>query len=57
MYLSQRTQITHLKIDKVPIKILNKYADFADVFLPMLAIEFSKHTSINNHAIELVNNW
>ncbi len=34
-----------------------KYADFADVFSPKLAIELSKYTRINNHVIKLVDDW
>ena len=35
----------------------NKYADFANVFLPKLAIELPEHMRIHNHTIKLVNNW
>lgn len=38
-------------------KILNKYANFADVFLPKLAIKLSKHMGINDYDIELVDDW
>ncbi len=49
LYFSKRA-----KADKASTKIPSKYADFADVFSPKLAIEFRKHTRINNYAIELV---
>ncbi len=54
---SKRAQITYLKVYKAPTKVLNKYADFADVFSLKLVTELSKHTEINNHAIELVDDW
>ena len=50
-------QIAHLKVDEVFIKVLNKYADFADIFSQKLTIEFPKHMYINDHAIELVDDW
>ncbi len=34
-----------------------KYTDFADVFSPKLAVELPKHTRINNHVIELGDDW
>ncbi len=37
---------------KLLLKISSKYADFANVFSPKLAIKLSKHTKIKNHAIE-----
>ncbi len=54
MHLSRRAQIAHLKADEALAKVPNKYAHFADVFLPKLAAKFPEHTRINNHAIELV---
>ena len=57
MHPSKRAQIAHLKADKVLIKVLSKYTDFADIFLPKLAVELLKHIKIYNHAIELVNDW
>ena len=54
MYLLKRAQIAYLKVDEAPTKIPSKYADFANVFSPKLAAELSKHTKINDHAIELV---
>ena len=57
MYPSKKTQIAYLKVDEAPTKILSEYADFADVFSPKLAAELSEHTGINDHAIELVDDW
>ncbi len=57
MHLSRRAQIAHLKADEASTKVLSKYTDFADVFLPKLAVELLEHTKINNHAIELVDDW
>ena len=56
MHPSRKTQIVHLKANKAPTKVFNKYADFTNVFLSKLAIELLKHTRINNYAIELVDN-
>ncbi len=56
MHPSKWAQIAHLKVDKVPTKVTSKYTDFADVFLSNLAVELPKHTKINNHAIDLVDN-
>lgn len=46
----------HLKIDKALIKVLSKYADFANIFLLKLAIEFFKYTIINHYTIKLIDN-
>ena len=56
IYPLRKAQIAHLKVDKASIKILSKYADFADVFLPKLAAKLPKYTRINNFAIELIDN-
>ena len=50
----KKAQIAHLKVDEPPTKIPSKYANFADNFLPKLAIEFPKHIEINNHSIQLM---
>ena len=55
IYLSRRPQIAGLIAKEAPTKVPAEYADFADVFSPDLASELSKHTGINDHAIELVN--
>ena len=57
MHPLRRTQIAHLKVDKAFTKVLSKYTDFIDVSSPKLAIELLKHTRINDHAIELMDNW
>ncbi len=54
MHPSRRAQIAHLKADEAPTKVPSEYADFADIFSPKLAVELPKHTEINDHAIELV---
>ena len=54
MHPLKRAQIGHLKANEALTKIPSKYADFADVFSPKLAIELSKYTKINDHAIEFV---
>ncbi len=56
MHFSKKAQIVYLKADEVLTKVLSKYIDFADVFLPILAVELFKHKKINNHTIKLVNN-
>ena len=50
---SQAAQITTLKQDETLIKVLSKYANYANVFLFDLAIKLSKNTGINKYAIEL----
>ncbi len=54
---SRTAQIAHLKADEALIKVSSKYAAFADIFSLKLATELSKHIGINNHAIELVDDW
>ena len=53
MHPSKKAQIAHLKVDKVLFKMLSKYANFADVFLPKLAAKILKYIEINNYAIKL----
>ncbi len=57
MHPSRRTQIAHLKTDEAPSEVPSEYADFANVFSPKLAAELPEHTRINDHAIELVDDW
>ncbi len=57
MHPSRRAQIAHLKADEAPTEVPSEYADFADVFSPKLAAELLEYTEINNHAIELVDDW
>ena len=47
---SKKAQIAHLKVDKAPIEVLSKYADFADIFSPKLAAKLPEHR-VNNCAI------
>ncbi len=54
MHLLKKAQIAYLKANKVSTKVLSKYTDFADVFSSKLAIKLPKHTEINNHTIELI---
>ncbi len=54
MHPSRRAQIAHLKVDEASTQVPSEYADFADVFSPKLAVELPKHTEINDHALELV---
>ena len=51
---SKKAQISYVKADKAPIKVLSKYADLIDIFLPKLIPELPKYTVFNNHTIELV---
>ena len=53
----KKAQITHLKADEALIEVFSKYIDFADIFLSRLAIELLEYTRINNHAIELIDDW
>ncbi len=57
MHPSRRAPIAHLKADEAPTEVSSEYADFADVFSPKLAVELLEHTEINDHAIELVDDW
>ena len=57
MHSSEKAQIAHLKADEAPNKILNKYANFTDIFLPKLAAKLLEYMRINNHAIELIDDW
>ena len=57
MHTLKNAQIAHLKADEVPAEVPNKYANFADIFSPQLSVEFLKHTRINDHIIELVDDW
>lgn len=52
----KRTQIANLKADESPVKVPSEYANFPDIFSLNLGIKLPKHTRINNHAIELVEN-
>ena len=52
---SKRAQIAYLKANEAPFKVLNKYADFVDIFSSKLAVELSKHMRINDYTIKLMN--
>ena len=54
IYPSRRLQISGLIAEEAPTKVPADYSDFANVFSPDLTSELPKHTGINNHAIELV---
>ena len=57
MYLSKKAQIAYLKVDEALTKVSNKYANFADVFSPKLAVELLEYTRINDYTIKLVDDW
>lgn len=43
-----------LSNDNAPTAVSSEYADIADIFSPESAAERSKHTGINDHSIDLV---
>ena len=57
MHPSRKAQIAYLKADKALIKVPSKYTDFGNVFLQKLVVELPEHIKINNHAIQLMDNW
>ncbi len=57
MHPPRWAQIAHLKADKAPTKVPSEYIDFADIFLSKLAIELPEYTGINDHTIELADDW
>lgn len=46
-------QVIALWQNEVPIKILPKYANYADIFFYDLAVELPENTGINKYAIKL----
>ncbi len=54
---SKKAQIAHLKVDEAFTKVLGEYADYVNVFSPKLAIELPEYTGINDHTLELVDDW
>ena len=50
-----RLKLFGLIAKKAPIKVPDKYINFADVLSPGLAFKLLKHIKINDYAIELVN--
>ncbi len=57
MHPSKKAQIAHLKVGKAHIKVSSKYVDFPDIFSSKLAVKIPKHMGINDHTIELLDNW
>ena len=57
MYSLRKAQIAHLKVDETLTKVSSEYADFANVFSLKLTAELLKHIRINNHTIELIDDW
>lgn len=55
VYDFRQAQIVFLKMEGASTTIPNKYANFADIFLPDLAPKLSEHTRINNYTIDLIN--
>ena len=54
IYLSKKALMAHLKVNEAFIKVFSKYTNFAEIFLLKLAVKLLKHTRINNHTIELL---
>ena len=50
----QKPQIFGLIVKEAPIKVFDKYANFANVFSLDLVSKLLEYTEINNHAIKLV---
>ncbi len=44
-------------MDEAPTEVPSEYTDFVDIFLSKLVIELPEHMRINNHFIELVDDW
>ncbi len=54
--LSQRAEIAYLKTNKAFIEVFSKYANFANIFSPKLAVKLFKYININDQVIELIVN-
>ena len=54
VYPFHRSQIFGFITKEALTKVFNEYVNFADIFFLDLASKFSKHTGINDYAIELV---
>ena len=54
IHLAREAQIAALQADKAPTEIPADYSDYINVFSPNLAMELPENTSINEHAIELI---
>lgn len=50
-------QIASLITDEAPVTVPIEYFDFADIFSPESVAEPPEHTKINDHLIELIDNW
>lgn len=46
-----------MKANEASTKVFSKYTNFKDILLPKLTMDLPDHTSINNYAIKLVNDW
>ena len=55
VYSFRRPQITGLIAKEIFIKVLVKYADFANIFFPDLASKLLKYTWTKNNAMKPVN--
>lgn len=55
IHLFCKVQIASLKVNEAFTTVFLEYFDFADIFSPKLAVEFSEYTKINNHTIDLIN--
>ena len=53
IHLLQTAQIATLQQNEAPTKVPPKYADFANVFSPNLAMKLPENTGIDKHATEL----
>lgn len=49
-----KIQLASLFANETPVTMLLEYIKFADVFSPKSVAKLSKHTNINDHAIDLV---
>lgn len=56
MHPSKKDHIAYLKANKIPIKFLSKYANFADIFSPRLDAKLLERTAINDYTILLIDN-
>ncbi len=55
IYLTKKTQIIALQANKAPIKILDKFSNYMNIFFLDLATKLFKNTSMNEYAIKLIN--
>ena len=57
IHLFRKVQIAALVANNTLTSISTEYSNFADDFSPKLVSNLSEYIGINNHAIELVDNW